>query len=1026
MGLSETTATRKEQALWLLERVVPGIGINNLSVAFRVDGRIDPAAIEGAIRLLLRRYEALRTVFHADGAVLRREVLPPGDLDVVVHWHRSSADRLDTDLVNFVAEPFELRGGPLVRAACFHSPAGDTVCVAVHHLVFDATSSSILFGDLVSVYRSLAGGEPPAGELCEPVPALRDPEPPDSSVAFWREHLSGHRAGRLALPVDPRAEPGPFAAVVRYELSAETTEVVERMREQLRVPEAVLLLAVYYLLLATHGVGVDVVVGSPVNTRGRLSARAVGYHVNLLAPRVELDPARSFRDLVTQVRRTFFAAMAHGDLSVDSDLADELPRTAPGRREPLFRYVFNYVSEMGFPALDIGGAPVRPVLVDNPYSKFDLVLFVLPSAGRIRLEASYRAETFRRDDIAAMLRRYEAVLGAFGADVDQPVERVWAGTDEDRAVIDGAQRSATGTASTVLAGVAARVAATPGAVAIKDGDRAVTYGQLWQAATATRDSLVASGLAGGDVVAVFAPRGPELAAAALGVWLAGGAYVPVDLNYPVRHIVDVLSDSGATAVLGVDGVEVPNLPVYPVVQVTDTTTGDVATPVVDRSACAFLLYTSPTMGRPVGTRVTHGNLANALAHLADEVGGGTTAWLSPFATGMSAAELFLPLVDGHRAVVAPDEARTDGAVLAEVLDDHEVRIVQATPTTWRRVLGGVADRLAGRRVLCGGESPRPGLAAALAATGCEVFSFFGTDETTTYSIVGRVGPDDDHSSLAGRPVANTRLFVADEDGREVPPGVRGELCVAGAGVALGYRNRQELATRRFAEHAGYGRYFRTGHEALLRYDGEWELVAGPGRTVVAGGERIELDRLERVLSRVGGVEDVAVVMVGDPDTDGAVVAFVVPETAVRRVADAVVLGDVVGLPGLPTTVDDRVDYAALVRLAFSRRIEDTGRAALAEGAVGLAPTMLSLWRLLLGRDDLDSESNFFVAGGYSLLAAQLAERVEAITGVPLPLVEVFENPTPSALAEKVAALLPATDSDLAPVGSETGPEGKLT
>ncbi|KIF70911.1 hypothetical protein HY68_23625, partial [Streptomyces sp. AcH 505] len=245
---------------------------------------------------------------------------------------------------------------------------------------------------------------------------------------------------------------------------------------------------------------------------------------------------------------------------------------------------------------------------------------------------------------------------------------------------------------------------------VLDGERRIGIRRLWAAAEATRDRLAEAGVGKGDVVALLAARGPELAAAAIGVWLAGAAYLPLDPYHPEQRIAYQLDDSGAAAVLAGPGVVVPGertvLPLVDADSVRPVTGSVLAAGLVAPEDCAYLIYTSGSTGLPKGTLLDHRALANLVAHFADQLAVGpedTVLWLTTFSFDISALELFLPLVSGGRLAVAPDEARTEGAPLAEVLRKHDVSVVQATPTTWRLVADEVAGQLAGRRVLSGGE-----------------------------------------------------------------------------------------------------------------------------------------------------------------------------------------------------------------------------------------------------------------------------------------------------------------------------------
>ncbi|GAA2100837.1 hypothetical protein GCM10009801_73590 [Streptomyces albiaxialis] len=1021
MSTPPSRASQKEEALWLLDKLVPDSGVNNIPAAVQVAGRLRTTALREAAAALVRKHEVLRSVFHDEGAGLHKAVLAPEDARVDIEVSRSGTEELAETLTAVAARPFKFDGSPMLRICQVETPDGDVLCVVAHHLVFDVASAQIVMGELARLYDAVLAGEDVSGEAVVPVAAVAADEPRPESFQFWRDHLSGFDAGALDLWLEGQgsAETTLKGATVAHDLSDEAREVVRGLRRELRASEPVILLAAYYLLLAKHGAGPDIVIGSPADIRGQEAAGAIGYYVNILALRVRADPEQSFRALVRETRQVFLEAISHVDVHVDL-LLPEIPRVNSAWSTTLFRHMFNYLPAGLSAETTVGGLPARALMVRNGYSRMNLEFDILSEKDRITVEALYGQESHRREDVTLLLERYDALLTAVGAGPDRPVGELAAWSERDRETVAAANRTATDAPTpSVLRTVAERAAGAPDAVAVAHGERTVTYAELWQAALDTRELLRGAGAGEGDVVAVAARRGPELAAATLGVWLAGCAYLPVDPDHPADRISYQLADSGARAVLAGEAVELPEgTPRLDMARLRAADGGSAADrwsaeppAEPDPGSCAYLIYTSGSTGRPKGTKVAHGNLANLVRHFLDELEpgpGDVTLWMTTFAFDISALELFLPLTSGGTLAVAPDEARVNGAVLRELLDRHGVDIVQATPTTWRTVLDQVGDRLAGRRVLCGGEALSADLAARLLETGAEVRNVYGPTETTIWSTAGRLAPGD-ATVHAGTPLRNTTAFVVDPDGRELPPGVHGELCLAGAGVALGYHERPELTAERFGDHPEHGRYYRTGDLARWREDGTLEVLGRVDRQIKLRGNRLELAEIEAVLREHPEVADAAVVTVGDLSADAVLVAFVVAHPAEglperlwehsrATLPPSAVPHDFVVTDELPTNANEKVDHPHLVRLATARRAAAGHGAAAEHHEDALVDALLALFRELLGREDVTADGNFFVLGGHSLLAALLVQRVQENFGAEVRLAEFFALPTPLALA----------------------------
>ncbi|WP_410671427.1 non-ribosomal peptide synthetase [Amycolatopsis sp. cmx-4-68] len=1018
--------TPKEEALWLLDRLVPGSGVNTVAVRFEVPVALDPVVLAEAARLVQRRHHGLRRVFHDEGTRLTAEVRPAAAVTLDVSTVDTVRELVDVQVAEFAAAPLEIGAAPPIRLAHFRCPDGDVVCVSAHHLIFDTISASVFFAELAAVYEALAVGRRPPAMLSAEVRATPDVVASEAGIDYWREHLAGFDATGLDLALDT---PEPAGSVldgrfVEHRLSREALAALDRLRRELRAPDAVVHMAAYYLLLARHGAGPDVVVGTPVNTRPPHAQGAIGYHVNVLPLRVGVEFGAGFADLAARTRSVYFDALAHADVPVDL-LLPELPRASSDWRSTIFRHLFNYQPGGGLPRFGIGGVHTTPASVENGTSKFDLELVVQADPDAVVLKGRYATGSHHEADVKALLRRYDALLVAAGADVHRPVGELSLFSPADRAAVDAANHTRRPTrARTVLEAVADHTATRPEAVAVRDSfGRAVTYRELWLTAQATADRLRALGVGPGDVVGLAGRRGAELVAAVFGCWLIGAAYLPIDPDHPAHRIDHQLADSGARVLLAGDGVTLDGRPTEPLGEIVTAGPSIPDTLVVEGdeadAACAYLIYTSGSTGKPKGTLVAHRNLANLVTHFQAETGlgpGDGGLWMTTFAFDMSVMDLFLPLFSGATLVVAPDEARTDGTALRSVLASHRVDFMQATPTTWRLVLDDVADLLSGVKTVCGGEPMPPALARRLVATGCELRNLYGPTETCVWSTAARL-TEPDAPVVVGTPIRNTTVFIADDAGRELPPGVHGELCIAGAGVALGYHNRPELTADKFREHPVHGRFYRTGDQGRWRHDGRLELVGRVDRQIKLRGNRIELGEVEAVLAEHPEVTGVAVVLVGDPSAGGILTAFVegasAPGIADRLWAHArselpraAVPQEFVTIDRLPTTVTEKIDYPALTRLAAQRRASADATPP-PDGDGDLLSTLIGIWTSLLGHADVAADTNFFVVGGHSLLGVQLVQHVEDLTGVGLKLTDIFSMPTPAQLADHVRDLLKA-------------------
>jgi acyl-CoA synthetase (AMP-forming)/AMP-acid ligase II len=993
-----TAATRKEEAMWLLERLVPGSGVNNVpGAAVRVDGRLDPGLLRAAATALLRRHPALRTVFHAGETTLGKQVLAPREATLPLE-HASVADAdLEAALTGFTTRPFELDGSPLARLAHFSldDAKADVLCLAVHHLVFDNTSCTVFLEEFAVVYDLAAAGKDLYEIPVEEVPSWQEPEPDRHSLTFWRSHLDGldPRSGELWIGARPAGSGSVASKRTRHVLSQDAVDVIGRAQREFRAPHTVVLLAAYYLLLARHGAGSDFAVGVPVDVREQKAQRDIGYHVNILPLRAAVDLRRTFREFVRSVRDGFLESVAQASAPVDVLLL-EAPRIGDTWRSSLFRHVFNFLPGRGTREYRIGGLQGVMRTVETGTSKFDLEFIVEPMGAGFDVTAVYSTAVHTDEEVALLLGRYDAILAALGADPDLVLADVPVWCVQDLATIGVADARAA--APNVVGTIAAHAARLPDSVAVQAPGATTSYGRLWQAAVVNRDELLAQGAGPGSLVGLPAARGAESIAAALGIWLAGAAYQAVDA--------DAADDGPVTALLttsGADGLRTVSVPMARISEdEPESAPAHAANP--DPRARACVLRDGSGSGDTAP--VAHDRLSALVRDLAGSVADGTPVdalWRSPLSAAASLAEVWLPLATGGKIVAVQDDA-----ALAQALHADPAALLAARTNEWWRFPDVVDHELAGRPVFVGPEQLTPGLAARLLAGGARVFAVRGDARSGGWWGIAEI--DDAHARPLGdaRPLAATGLTVTAPDGYELPIGVRGEIRVASG------------APGRAA----------TGTSARWTSRGTLEVVGETDRALWRRGVEVAPEQVEALFAEHPGVAAVAVVSLpprGDAE-EPTLVALVQrghagdqnPDAEVPRLGDALrehaqgalprgAVPDVIAVvEALPLAADGSLDRASLAALA-ERAVAEQAEAPADEAASEYLPLLIALWRELIGREDLDSSSNFFACGGHSLLAAMLLQRVEEQTDIELSLADAFEHPTPAALAARLAAVVRA-------------------
>jgi amino acid adenylation domain-containing protein len=1018
-----------QERLWFLDRLQPESAFYNVPLALRLDGALDARALERALGEVVRRHEALRTVFReVDGGPV--QVIAPAagfaltteDLSGLEEESREAeAERRATAEA---ARPFDLVAGPVFRARLLRlASEAHVLLLSMHHVASDGWSLGVLFRELSALYGAYrGGGESPLSAL--PVQyadfavwqrsVLRGAAL-ERHLSFWRERLAGAPA-LLELPTDyPRPAVQTFrGAYERVELSG---ELVERLRGLGRSESAtlhMLLLGAFQVLLAKYAGSEDVVVGTPVAGRTRRETEElIGFFVNTLVVRTGLSGDPDFREVLRRVRGVTLAAYEHQEVPFER-LVTELQPERSLSHSPLFQVVFALDSTDPSGA-ELPGLRLRRMAPGIGTTKFDLTLDLTDGPGGVRGALGYGTDLFERATIRRMRGHLERLLEQVAADPGRPLSELELLTGEERRAVleewggrDGAYHPAP-----VHRLVAAQCTRTPEAAAVSCGGRAVTFRELDAASSRLAHHLAARGAGPETVVALLAERTPGTVVAMLAVLKAGAAYLPLDPAYPEDRLRYMLADSGAR-LLVTDGA----LP--------DALRGEGAPPVVDLRAeaeaiaarpdrapevpvdpanLAYVIYTSGSTGRPKGVAVPHHGVPNEAWWMHSRCGlnaGDRVLQFASFSFDAAVNELFGALLAGATLVTAARDALVPGDALRETLRRERISFVTLPPSVLAVMdPAGLPDL---RVVLSAGEALPPA-AAEPWARAVELHNAYGPTEATVGASSARVAPGG--KPTIGRPLENVRAFVLDPAGQPVPAGVPGELYVGGAGVARGYLGRADLTAERFVPDALGGRpgarLYGTGDRVRWRADGELEYLGRVDGQVKVRGFRIEPGEIEAVLGRHPGVDDCAVVVREDVPGDRRLVAYVVGRAGAeearahlrRHLPDFMVPGPVISLGALPLTPSGKTDRRALPAP------EACGGATRRTAETELEARIAAVWAEVLGMGEVGVEDNFFDLGGHSLLLVKLQARLAAAVGAEVRVVELFQYPTVRALAERL-------------------------
>ncbi|MFJ4526694.1 amino acid adenylation domain-containing protein, partial [Streptomyces sp. NPDC088810] len=1042
-----------QNRLWFLDKLEETSATYNLPLAVRLSGPLDRVALHAALEDVVDRHESLRTVFPEDAqGVPYQQILSADRAMQDFELVRTDEAALPGQISALAAERFHLAVNPPVRFRLFAlSETEHVLFLLIHHIASDGWSVAPLTQDIGRAYAARCAGEEPSWT---PLPVqyadytlwqrelLGAEDDSDSllseQLAFWTKALEGI-PDQLELPYDhsrPKVA-SHRGDSVSFELDAELHQRLIALGRTHQASLFMVVQAAFAALLSRLGAGHDIPVGTPIaNRTDEAMGDLVGFFVNTLVIRTDTTGDPSFDQLLARVREVSLEAFAHQDVPFEH-LVNVLNPERSTAQHPLFQ-VLLAMQNTASVRMDLPGLTADVSLGDTDVAKFDLTLELFEQhavqgvpdgiSGRLGYALDlFTAETAQR--IAACLER---LLAAVAVEPDLPLSRIGLLSAEEhrRLVVEWNDTTVPYPDNTTVHQLFQdQVARTPDAPAVFCGEEAVTYRELDMRANQLAHYLIDRGVRAEQLVPVCVERGIDAVVAVLGVLKAGAAYVPLNHDYPVQQLEFMVADVEAGLVIThahlqdrLAGVTAERLLIdqeWPEIATRPHTDPSVQ---VDPDGLFHVIYTSGSTGTPKGVMIEHRSVCRLVdSDVFAGIGPGhVVAHPSNFAWDAFTFECWPALTSGAAMVVMDKEVLLDAVELKAALRRCGVTMMWLTSPLLRQHLLDCPDLLADvQYVFFGGEAiDRPvvdQLVAGPWAPAHLVHGYGPTEATvfTTCYTVDRTTPRTGQIPI-GRPLTNTEVFVMDENGALLPPGVPGELWVGGPGVARGYWNRPELTAERFIKHPfsddPQARVYRTGDVVRWRADGLLEFVGRVDHQVKIRGFRIEPGEIEAVLARFPGLSDVAVLVREDRPGDKRLVAYAVAEPghgdgvdvealrahATGQLPEYMVPSAFVVLDRLPLTTNGKLDRRALPAPELPATGAGRGPRTAREEA------LCALFADVLGVPAVGIDDNFFELGGHSLLATRLASRIRSVLGAELVVRTVFEAPTVATLAERVA------------------------
>ncbi|MBW4611020.1 MAG: amino acid adenylation domain-containing protein [Hassallia sp. WJT32-NPBG1] len=1031
-----------QQRLWFVEQLNPNTSTYNIFAAVQLSGLLNLTALHESLNEIVRRHEALRTTF----ATLKEEpmqiivALSNVDLPKVDLRHLPKSEQeieVQRLAIAEAEKPFDLSKAPLIRITLLQlSETEHVLLLVMHHIISDGWSIGVFLQEVAALYSAFLQGK------TSPLPELPiqyadfahwqrewlQGEVLAQQLSYWQQQL-GEQVPVLELPTDrPRPPVQSFrGARQQVVLPQSLTEALKALSYQEESTLFMTLLSAFKVLLYRYSGQENILVGTPIANRMQAETEGlIGCFVNTLALRTDLEGNPSFRELLRRVRVVALGAYAHQNLPFEK-LVEVVQSKRDFSRHPLFQVMFA-LQNTPMPALELPGLALRLLDVDSSTAKFDLTLELSQTAEGLLGWFEYNTDLFDAATMARMAGHFQILLEEIVKDPQQCIQALpmLTAAEQHQLLIEWNDTNTQYPLQQCVHELfAAQVERTPDAVAVVFEREQITYRELNNHANQVARYLQKLGVEPEVCVGICVERSPEMLVGLLGILKAGGAYVPLDPQYPQERLTFILEDTQVPVLLTQQHL-VEGLPKHKAqVLCLDTDWEEIAQESevnlnsgVRAENLAYVIYTSGSTGQPKGVLIDHKGLLNLVfwhqrAFKVTSLDRATQ--LAGTAFDAAVWELWPYLTAGASVYLVQSQILSSLVNLRDWLISNKITI-SFLPTPLAQELLSLewpTESLALRTILTGGDKLHHYPSDSIPF---QVVNNYGPTENTVVTTSGVVIPNEQNqtSPTIGRAIANTQVYILDQNLQPVPVGVPGELHIAGVGLTRGYLNRPELTQEKFIPNPFstelHSRLYKTGD--LVRYlpDGNIEYIGRIDNQVKIRGFRIELGEIEAVLAQHPAVRTNVVMLREDVPGNKRLVTYVVlnqeqapTHSELRsflkeRLPDYMLPSAFVFLEALPLTLNGKINRHQLP-------VPDNTRQEWARPFVAprnsVEEMLAQIWAEILQIEQVSIDDNFFELGGHSLLATQLIYRVQKAFQVELSLRSLFEAPTIAGLAIQI-------------------------
>ncbi len=1023
-----------QQRLWFIEELQPGNTAYNIPSALKLKGKLNFNALKKSLEKIIQRHEILRTYISVIGETPLQIVEKQFDMELEIidlkeineNQKESKIKKILNDRVN---KPFSLSELPLFRIILLSlSETENIMLLVMHHIVSDGWSAGVFINELSNFYLAYSNGNEPTlppleiqyADFAKWQKKWLQEKIKDEQLSFWKKQLEDVPV--LELPYDfNRPKVQTFnGGLVKGEFDKSIAEKLKNISQEEGATLFMSLLAIFNILLYKHSGQTDFAVGTPIaNRNNQQTENLIGFFVNTLALRSQIEPGLSFREYIRKFKNTVLSAYSNQDLPFEM-IIEELQPERDMSRSPIFQVMFTFQNKSNF-ELKLNDIQLSPVKLEASVSKFDLSLNISEmNDGRMLIGLEYNKDLFTEESVLRIYKHLQNLTSKIVENSDIKIKDAdiltkdenlllakWNETDKEKLF-----------EKNIIEHFEEQVKSNPNSVALEFGDKQLTYIEFNERINQLANYLTENNVNKNSFVALLFERSFEMVISIYAVNKSGAAYLPIAPEQPSERINYIIEDANVDIVLTHknfdkniinENIKVINVDLHK--EKIDKESKEYKSEILIKNL-AYCIYTSGSTGKPKGTLLHHKGLSNRIIWMKEKLKTNQREIFiqkTPYTFDVSVWEFFLPLTIGAKLVIAKPEGHKDPFYLKEIITEKNVTIIHFVPSMLKVFLEtpDIEKCKSLRNVVCSGEALSVNLQNKFFRLfTSSLYNFYGPTEAT---VDVTYWESDNSLNLQyvpiGKAIANTKIYVLDNFLNPLPVGVAGELYIAGVNLAYGYLNKPDLTAEKFipnpfSEKPGE-RLYKTGDLVKTLPDGNIVFLNRIDNQVKLRGLRIELGEIEFVLKNIDFIKD-ALVSVYKENQNEFLVAYVITNynaenktekiknVISKTLPDYMVPATFIYLEEFPLTSSGKINRKVL---PLPNETEERKEKIIVKPETKTEEILIETISHLLNLKEVSTLDNFFSIGGHSLLATQLIIRVKKKFSIDIPLKSIFENPT---------------------------------